>query len=53
MKKRKRSLASKVGVSQKALSAKIAKVRREDPSLTPSQAAVKAAGILRHRGKGK
>lgn len=36
---------------QKALSAKIAQVRREDPSLTSRQAAGKAAGILRAKKK--
>ena len=46
---RKRTLASKTGVSSKHLSRKIATVRREDPSLTSRQAAGKAAGILKHR----
>ena len=48
----KKTLASKVGVSAETLSAKIEKVRREDPSLTGEQAAGKAAGILRGRRKG-
>ena len=43
---RKRTLASKVGVSSKRMSDKIAKVKRDDPSLTNAQAAGKAAGIL-------
>ncbi len=34
-------------VSQERLSRKVAKVRREDPSLTPKQAAGKASGILK------
>ncbi len=38
-------------ISQKKLSRKIAKVTREDPSLTRAQAAGKAAGILRNRRK--
>lgn len=51
---RKKTLASKTGVSSKKLSRKIATVRREDPSLTSKQAAGKAAGILKQRTrKGK
>ena len=38
---------------KKKLSAKIAKVRREDPSLTARQATGKAAGILAQRAKKK
>ncbi len=38
-------------ISQKKLSRKIAKVRRDDPSLTTKQAVGKAAGILRNRRK--
>lgn len=49
--RRKRTLASKVGVSQDALSRKIEKVRKEDPKLTARQAAGKAAGILKGRKK--
>lgn len=49
---KKRTLASKVGVSSTTLSAKIAKVKRDDPELTNAQAAGKAAGILKH-GRGK
>lgn len=47
--RKRRTLASKAGVSQERLSRKIAKVRREQPGLTKSQAAGKAAGTLRHR----
>lgn len=47
----KKTLASKTGVSQEALSRKIEKVRREDPSLTASQAAGKASGILKGKRK--
>ena len=50
-KKKKKTLAAKTGVSAKALSEKIRIVREEDPGLTASQAAGKAAGILRHRKK--
>lgn len=46
-----KTLASKLGVSKKTLSAKIQKVRHDDPSLTGSQAAGKAAGIIRGRKK--
>jgi hypothetical protein len=49
--KRKRTLASKVGVSGGILSRKIAKVKRDDPGLTNRQAAGKAAGILTSRRK--
>ena len=49
--RRKKTLAQKSGVSQRKLSRKIAIVRREDPGLTASQAAGKAAGILRNRRK--
>jgi hypothetical protein len=49
--RRRKTLAQKVGVSQEKLSRKIAKVRHEDPSLTPRQAAGKAAGILSHDRK--
>lgn len=53
MGKKKRTLASKVGVSADTLSAKIAKVKREDPELSNTAAAGKAAGILRgKKGKG-
>ena len=52
-KKRRRKLHQKVGVSQVALSRKIAIVTREDPSFTPRQAAGKAAGILEHRKRKK
>ena len=48
---KKRTLASKVGVSQKRLAKKIQTVKREDPSLTNRQAAGKAAGILEWRKK--
>lgn len=44
--KRKKTLASKTGVSSSILSRKIAKVKRDDPSLTNRQAAGKASGIL-------
>lgn len=37
--------------SQKKLSAKIAKVKRHEPSLSNKQAVGKAAGILRNRKK--
>lgn len=47
--KRKRTLAQKVGVSSATLSAKIRRVKHEDPGLTNRQAAGKAAGILAHR----
>ena len=50
---KKRTLASKTGVSAKTLSRKIATVRREDPSLTATQASGKAAGILGWGGKKK
>jgi hypothetical protein len=49
--RKKKTLASKTGVSQKKLSSKIRKVKHEDPGLTKSQAAGKAAGILKHRKK--
>lgn len=45
--KKKKTLAAKIGVSSARLSAKIEKVREEDPTLTAGQAAGKAAGILR------
>ena len=48
---RKRTLASKTGVSAKRLSRKIAKVKRDDPELTNRQAAGKAAGTLKSRRK--
>ena len=38
-------------LSQKKLSRKNAKVRRDDPGLTAKQAVGKAAGILRNRKK--
>lgn len=50
--RKKKTLAAKTGVSQKKLSAKIRKVKHEDPGLTRAQAAGKAAGILKHRKKG-
>lgn len=40
-------------LNQKRLSAKIAKVKRDDPELTNKQAVGKAAGILRHHKKRK
>lgn len=46
---KKRTLASKTGVSGSVLSRKIAKVKRDDPGLTNRQAAGKAAGILSQR----
>lgn len=46
---KKQTLARKTGVSQKRLSQKVAKVRRDDPGLTRSQASGKAAGILKSR----
>ena len=49
--KKKRTLAAKSGVSGARLSAKIRKVKHEDPDLTNAQAAGKAAGILRHKKK--
>lgn len=45
-KAKKKTLASKVGVSQAALGAKIAKVHRDHPEKTNRQAAGMAAGIL-------
>lgn len=45
-KRKKKTLASKAGVSGATLSKKIQRVREEDPSLTTRQAAGKAAGIL-------
>ena len=50
-KRTRETLASKLGVSARRLSRKIELVQREDPSLTPRQAAGKAAGILRNVGK--
>lgn len=47
--KKGKTLASKVGVSQGALSAKIRKVRHDEPGLTGRQAAGKAAGILEYK----
>lgn len=44
-----RTLASKVGVSQATLSAKIRRVREEQPDLSAAQAAGKATGILAGR----
>ena len=41
------SLAQKAGLSNKELSDKIAKIRREDPSITQKAAVGKAVGILR------
>ncbi len=46
-----KTLAQKSGVTGSALSAKIRKVKHEDPGLTGREAAGKAAGILRHRKK--
>jgi hypothetical protein len=46
---KKHTLASKVGASSAEMSAKIEKVREEDPGLTSRQAAGKAAGILAGR----
>lgn len=51
MKKHKKTLAEKTGVSSKTLSEKIAKVKRDDPGLSNRQAAGKAAGILGHGSK--
>lgn len=48
-KHKKKTLASKTGVSGSILSRKIAKVKRDDPGLTNRQAAGKAAGILSRR----
>jgi hypothetical protein len=48
---KRKTLARKSGVSQKKLSRKIAKVRRDSPGLTRRQAAGKASGILRGRRK--
>ena len=39
--------------SKKKLSRKVAKVRREDPSLSAKQAVGKASGILAHKEKKK
>jgi len=50
-KKRKKTLASKTGVSQSVLSRKIQTVRREDPGLSSAAAAGKAHGILKQRKK--
>ncbi len=44
--RKKRTLASKLGVSQKKLGRKIAKVVRHHPEKTPRQAAGMAKGIL-------
>ena len=50
MKKRK-TLAQKLGVSKQRLSGKIHKIMHEDPSMSPHQAAGKAAGMPRHERK--
>ena len=46
--RKKKTLARKIGVSGKRLSEKIRKVKTDDPELTSRQAAGKAAGILKH-----
>jgi hypothetical protein len=51
MERKKRTLSSKVGVSEERLSRKIAIVRREHPDWTMRHVAGAAAGILKDRKK--
>ncbi len=44
-------MARKLPASRKKVSAKISKVKRDDPGLTNKQALGKAFGILRHQKK--